>query len=71
MHRISEAWEADADVFRPERWLEKDGKAEKRSFKNMNRKNAIVFLANQIFGYAERYFFAFGGGTRSCLGLSK
>ncbi|KAI0533240.1 cytochrome P450 [Xylaria digitata] len=45
IQRLPELWGPDADKFRPERWLEKDGESER-----------------------QRYFFAFGRGSRYCLG---
>ncbi|KAF5862062.1 hypothetical protein ETB97_012209 [Aspergillus alliaceus] len=46
IHRNKEIFGEDADVFRPERWLEG----------NASRK--------------ERFFFAFGAGSRTCIGKS-
>ncbi|KAF2970089.1 hypothetical protein GQX73_g3438 [Xylaria multiplex] len=45
IHRVQEIWGADADEFRPERWLDEER-----------------------IGELRRFFFAFGGGTRTCIG---
>ncbi|KAI5917092.1 cytochrome P450 [Camillea tinctor] len=45
IHRLPEIWGADAEEFRPERWLNKETE-----------------------GNLKRFFFAFGGGSRTCIG---
>ena len=67
IHQNKEVSGADADVFRPDRWLQVESTDMGRSpvFYSVD-----IRLHTDSNALAERYFFAFGSGARTCLGRS-
>jgi cytochrome P450 len=66
VHRDKAVYGEDADVFRPERWLERDTSDMSRAFGCPS-----VYLLDANSALLDRYFLTFGAGSRACVGRSK
>lgn len=65
---MPEIWGPDFEEFHPERWLDKENEGQLSESKHFDLASCDGELTNDS---VERIFFAFGGGSRTCIGRSE